>query len=115
MIDKASFFAALRPQAQPFDMKGLGTVYIAQLTVGEVDGLREFVASRAPAVETDKPKSYAFGLCLVSACVQDANGVKLLDNADIDQLVASEQSAVEALVTQCLIVNKFIDGPAEKN
>ena len=115
MIDKDSFFAALKPKAQPFKVKGLGNVQIAQLTVGQVEALRATVASRKPTDASDKPKSYDFGLCLLCACVQNEVGANIFDGADVDQLVACEQSAIEALITQCLSVNNFIASPDAKN
>ena len=115
MIDKDSFFAALKPKAQPFEVKGLGVVQIAQLTVGQVEALRATVESRKPTDTAEKPKGYDFGLCLLCACVQDETGANLFTGADVDQLVACEQSAVEALITQCLSVNNFIASPDAKN
>ena len=115
MIDKASFFAALKPKTVPFEVAGLGTVHITQLSVGQVDSLRADVDSRKPADNTTKSKSYDFGLCLLCACVQDDNGVNVFTGADVDALVACEQSAVESLITQCLTVNNFIASPEAKN
>lgn len=115
MIDKALFFAALKPKSEPFEIKGLGTVQIAQLSVGQVETLRADVDSRKPTDATAKSKGYDFGLCLLCACVQDENGINVFTGADVDALVACEQSAVEALITQCLTVNNFIASPDAKN
>lgn len=112
-IDKAALLAALKPKAQPFEVEGLGTVGIVQLTVGEVEELRASIKT-SPAEKADA-KSYDFGLGLLVACVVDDDGVRMFDVGDIPALVASNQALVDKLVEKALVVNGFKKAEAEKN
>ena len=112
-IDKAALLAALQPKAQPFEVEGLGTVGVKQLTVGEVEALRASI--KTDEADQAAAKSYDFGLGLLVSCVVDEDGAPMFDAGDLPALVASNQAMVDQMVEKALLVNGFKKAEAAKN
>lgn len=106
-FDKKSLLAALKPKVTALEIAGFGPVGIVQLTVGEVDLLRQTLKK--------EDKSEQFGLRLVLVSVVDAQGQRIFEEADLSDLLGASNAAMDALVSCTLEVNGFKKPADAKN
>lgn len=131
-LDKAALMAALKTKIVDFPIEGFGTVGIKQLSVVEIDALRESTRPDADEGEKDqkskasdknsdgdpdkkKEKKYVFGLRLVIESVVNEDGSTMLDSEDLAALEKSNHALVDKLVGKALAVNGFVKEVGAKN
>ncbi|MGI4849320.1 MAG: hypothetical protein ACRYGK_14445 [Janthinobacterium lividum] len=98
-FDKASLFAALKPKTSAVPVEGFGDVQIKQLAVSEVEAIRA-------QLKKDNDND-SFGLRLLTASVFDDDGAAVFSEADLPEIRASSNEAIEKLVTGVLELNGF--------
>ena len=106
-FDKKALLAALKPKTQTISIEGFGDLSIMQLTNRQVETLR------ADLKKTDAIDE--FGLRLVQLSVIDDAGERVFTDADIAELQASSNAAIDLLVTSALQLNGFTKAEAAKN
>ena len=106
-LNKAALLAALKPKTELLEVEGFGAVGIIQLTVAEVTAVRDGLDKDGQADQ--------FGLRLVLLSVVDAEGARIFDEADLADLQAASNAAMDLLVTKALEVNGFKKAAAAKN
>jgi hypothetical protein len=106
-FDKSAFFAALKPKTTDYTVDGFGAVHIAQLSVAEVEAIRN-------AAKTEDAKK-EIGLRFIVLAVLDDDGNRVFSDADLDQLRASSNESIEALATAVLKLNGLLKDEAAPN
>lgn len=105
MFDKAALFAALKPKTSKVTIDGFGELTLRQLSVAEVESVR--------AKLKDDKESNRFGIGMVVMSVIDDDGVAVFSDADVPELIASGNAAIDILVSQTLTLNGFIKAEAK--
>jgi hypothetical protein len=100
MFDKNALFAALKPQTKPVAIPGFGELTAKQLSVSEVNEVREILK------KNDKQED-AFGLQLVMMSMVDSDGQRVFEEEDLAQLQAASNAAVDTLIAATLELNGF--------
>lgn len=107
ILDKAAFFAGLKPKAQTVEIEGLGSVRVVELSVAEAESIRD-------VLKTEEGKGN-FGLRVVIRSVRDEDGAALFTDADIDQLRSLQNGKLEKLTDSILKINGFLKDEAAPN
>jgi hypothetical protein len=106
-FNKAALLAAIQPKTVLVPIEGFGDVGVVQLTVLQVETLRETLKKEG--------QSDQFGLRMVQISVVDPDGDRVFDDGDLASLQSSSNSVVDTLVLKTLEVNGFKKAEAAKN
>lgn len=105
--DKKALLAALKPKTHDHTIEGFGKVGITQLSIGEVEKLRELAKKEG---KLDK-----FAYLLTIRCVVDEEGNPFFGDDDLTDLEAGSNDVMEALVGRVFDLHGYGKKAAEKN
>lgn len=111
ILNRDSLLEMFKAKTVTVDIEPGQSVTLRELTVRQIEQARE----EQKTAEADKQKPAApFGLRLLSWSLADAEGNRMLESADIEQLQQSGNQHIEHLVGKVLELNGFLKVP-EKN
>ncbi|MDD2728172.1 phage tail assembly chaperone family protein, TAC [Malikia sp.] len=99
IINKSALLAALQPKKRAVEIDGFGTVYVRELSIGEVLEIRQ-----------DADGKEVNPLRMVVRSVVDEAGATVFDESDVELLKGTGKTAFEQLMKVSSELNGFARG-----